>query len=175
MSPQATPSDNDRLTELGRQIDEVERSSTHHFDPGLRAVLIAGAVLLLLIAGALPWLGSTMGWQVLFGHAIEQKVGGIAPRVFLAAAGIFGVLGSLVALSVRRYGAAWIASLGSDLSVLFGGLSVWSQQSTPSHQPGPGPGVGMILALVAMIALAILWAGVVWKKPADLRRIADQD
>ncbi|MGH3630420.1 MAG: Rv2732c family membrane protein, partial [Sciscionella sp.] len=152
------------------QIDEVGRRSEHRFDPGMRAVLIAAAILVLLVAATLPFTGDLIGWQVLFGHAAEPKVGGIAPRVFLIVATLFGVLGSVMALAIRRYGAAWICSLGADLSVLFGGLSIWSQQTSASHQPGPGPGPGLILALLAMVALAILWGGIAWRKPPSPTR-----
>ncbi|MGH3622976.1 MAG: Rv2732c family membrane protein, partial [Sciscionella sp.] len=73
------------------------------------------------------------------------------------------------ALAVRRYGAAWICSLGSDASVLLGALSIWSQQTTGSHHPGPGPGPGMFLAMASVIALAILWGGIAWAKPLQPR------
>lgn len=135
------------------------------FDPGFRAVLIAFAVLVLLLAAALPWTGSTMGWQILFGSSGEQKVAGIAPKIFLIITLAFGVLASMLALGIRRYGAAWISSLGADAGVLSGALAVWSQQTSSSHQPGPGPGPGLILALAAVLTLAILWAGIVWKRP----------
>lgn len=150
---------------LREQIDEVGRRSERRFEPGMRAVWIAVAVLVLLIAATLPWVEHTPGWQVLFGELTTAKVAGIAPRVFLAIAFLFGVLGSVVALLVRRYVAAWVCSLGADLSILFGILSIWSQQTTSSHAAGPGPGPGLVLAVVAVVALAVLWGGIAWKKP----------
>lgn len=150
---------------LRAEIDRVGRRSERRFDPGMRAVLIAVAVLVLMVAATLPWAGGDIGWNLLFGQGDQQKVAGIAPRAFLGVALAFGVIGSMAALIIRRYGAAWVCSLGSDLSVLFGALSVWSLQTSSSHQPGPGPGPGLVLAVLAVLALAILWAGIAWRKP----------
>ncbi|MGH3630538.1 MAG: Rv2732c family membrane protein [Sciscionella sp.] len=153
---------------LRAQIDEVGKRSEHTFDPGGRAVGAAVAMLILLLAVALPFSGGLSGWHLLFGQDPATKVASIAPKVFLVVALLFGVLGTVVALSVRRYGAAWITSLGCDLSVLFGGLSIWSQQTSSSHHPGPGPGIGMLLAELSMVAFAVIWAGITWKRsPTD--------
>ncbi|MGH3624716.1 MAG: Rv2732c family membrane protein, partial [Sciscionella sp.] len=134
----ALAAEDQRLAGLRDQIEEVARRTQRRFEPGLRAVLIAVAVLVLLLAAALPWVDGASGWQVLLGYDTGEKVAGVAPRLFLAVALLLGVLGSFVALAVRRYGAAWICSLGSDASVLLGALSIWSQQTTGSHHPGPG-------------------------------------
>jgi hypothetical protein len=152
---------------LREQIEEVGRRAERTFEPGLRAVLIAVAVLILLLSAALPWIGDTGGWEVLLGSSTGERVAGFAPRLFLIVALAFGVFGSFVALAVRRYGAAWVCSLGSDASVLLGALSIWSQQTTGSHHPGPGPGPGMILAMVAVFALAVLWSSIAWARPVD--------
>lgn len=156
------------MTRLGKEIDAIGADDERHFDPGLRAVFVAVAVLVLLLASALPFVGATQGWGVLFGHELQAGIAGIMPRVFLTLALVFGALGSLVALRVRRYGSAWITSLGCDLSIVAGALSVWSQQTGASKAPGPGPGIGMIVALLAVIVLAVLWAGITWgRRPGD--------
>lgn len=155
------------MTHLRAQIDQIGADDRRHFDPGLRGVLAAVAVLVLLLATALPFIGSTQGWSVLFGGDLPAGVAGLMPRVFLVLALLFGVVGSLVALRVRRYGSAWVTSLGCDLSIVAGALAVWSQQTGASKAPGPGPGPGMLLALGAMIVLAILWAGITWGRRPD--------
>lgn len=153
---------------LREQIDAVGRRAERRFEPGLRAVFIAVGVLALMLSAALPWVGGITGWEVLLGTSTGERVAGFAPRLFLIVALTMGVLGSIVALAVRRYGAAWVCSLGSDASVLLGALSIWSQQTTGSHHPGPGPGPGLIVAMAAMLVLAVLWSGVAWHKPKDL-------
>jgi hypothetical protein len=163
------PSEDTTMAVLGEQIDAVGRGVERKFDPGARAMVAAVAVLVLLGAAALPWVGSVPGWEVLLGQSEASKVAGIAPRVFLTIALAFGVLGSVTALGMRRYGAAWVTSLGCDLAVLFGALSIWSQQTSSSHHPGPGPGIGMILAELAMVVLAGVWAGITWKRPPAAR------
>jgi hypothetical protein len=160
-----TPSEDTTMAVLGEQIDAVGRGVERSFDPGGRALVAAVAVLVLLGAAALPWVGSVAGWELLLGQTDASKVAGIAPRVFLAIGLTFGVVGTMAALAIRRYGAAWVTSLGCDLGVLFGALSIWSQQTSSSHQPGPGPGVGIVLAEVAMLVLAGVWAGIAWKRP----------
>jgi hypothetical protein len=164
-----TPSEETTIAALGAQVDAAGRGVERTFDPGARALLAAVAVLVLLGAAALPWVGGVAGWQVLLGQADASKVAGLAPRLFLAAALIFGVVGSLAALAIRRYGAAWLTSLGCDLAVLFGALAIWSQQTSSSHHPGPGPGVGIVLAELAVVVLAGVWAGITWKRPPSPR------
>jgi hypothetical protein len=153
---------------LREEIEAVGRRAERKFEPGLRAVFIAVGVLALLLSAALPWVGHTSGWEVLLGTSTGERVAGFAPRLFLIVALAMGVAGSFVALTVRRYGAAWVCSLGTDASVLLGALSIWSQQTTGSHHPGPGPGPGLVLAMVSVVVLAVLWSGVAWHKPKDL-------
>lgn len=161
----AASKDEAQIAALREQIEAVGRLTQRRFEPGLRAVLIAVAVLALLLAAALPWVDGASGWRVLLGYDTGEKVAGFAPWLFLVVALLFGVLGSFATLAVRRYGGAWICSLGSDASVLLGALAIWSQQTTGSHHPGPGPGPGMLLALASVAALAILWGGIAWAKP----------
>lgn len=159
--------DHDPMADLRAEIDEVGQRSERRFEPGARAMWISVAVLVLLIAATLPFVRSTPGWEVLFGAPVAPKVAGLAPRIFLAIALLFGVFGSAVALLTRRYVLAWVSALGSDLSILFGVLSIWSQQTTSSHAAGPGPGPGLLLAVAAVVVLAVSWGGIAWKKPPN--------
>ncbi|MGA9691523.1 MAG: hypothetical protein WBR33_08800, partial [Pseudonocardiaceae bacterium] len=55
------------IAELRAEIDAVERSALRRVDPGARAAVISGAIMLLLLAVALPWVGDASGWHVLSG------------------------------------------------------------------------------------------------------------
>lgn len=158
----------DALEQLGKQIDEVGERSRRQFDPGVRAVFIAMAVLLLLVSVALPFVSGRYGWEVLSGQDSVFGAAGIIPTVFLALALIFGAAGSFIALVSRRYGAAWVTSLGCDLAAVAGVLAVWSQQTSATKAAGPGPGPGQLLALAAVVVLAVLWAGITWaRRPGE--------
>ncbi|WP_020495122.1 hypothetical protein [Sciscionella marina] len=166
--------DDQALDRLGQEIDEVGERTRHQFDPGPRALFIAIAVLVLLISVALPFVSGRYGWEVLSGEDSAFGAAGIVPTVFLVLALVFGAGGSLLALAMRRYGAAWVTSLGCDLAVVAGALAVWSQQTSATKAAGPGPGPGQIIALVAVIVLAVLWAGITWaRRPDDPRRRDD--
>lgn len=157
------------LTALRVEIDRVERGVLRRIDPGMRAMVIAVAVLVVIIAGLLPWVNGVSGWQVLFGASsgTDSKID-VVPRLFALGVFLFGLLGSVLALGTRRWGVAWLCALGSGAFTVLGVLSIWSQQTTASHQPGPGPGPGLILAVLAMLVLVITWARVVWSRPGGL-------
>lgn len=162
-------SDETPIDRLGREIDEVGDRSRRRFDPGIRGLVASVAVLLLLVSVALPFVHDRYGWEVLTGKHSAFGAAGIIPTVFLVLALLFGAVGSLVALMMRRYGAAWVTSLGCDLSVVAGALAVWSQQTGPTKAPGPGPGGGQILALAMVFVLAVVWGGVTWaRRPEDV-------
>lgn len=157
------------LSGLREQVDQVERGLLRRIDPGLRAMVVAVGVLLLLIAVLLPWVDGASGWEVLSG----QGAGGagkidIVPRVFAIGVFVFGVLGSAISLGVRRWAVAWATTLGSGAFTVIGLLSIWSQQTTSSHLAGPGPGAGLILSVITMLILTIVWAGVVWSRPGGV-------
>ena len=62
---------------------------------------------------------------------------------------VFGLLGSGRSRWLPGAG-AWpgVCTAGCGFfAVVVGLLSIWSQDSSPSHQPGPGPGIGLIIAL----------------------------
>jgi hypothetical protein len=160
------PDEPDDLAGLRAEIDQVEQAVLRRIDPGVRALVIAVGVLVLLVATALPWAGGTSGMNVLLGQAPPTV--GVLPRVFGYLAMGFGVLGSALGLTTRRWGMAWVCALGSWLALVIGVLSIWSQQTTHSHQPGPGPGAGLVLAVVSLLVMAIAWFRIAWSRPPRL-------
>ncbi|HWE92112.1 MAG TPA: hypothetical protein VG317_21795 [Pseudonocardiaceae bacterium] len=160
--------ENGGLAHLREQIDQVERGVLRRIDPGAKAMVIAVAVFVLVIAALLPWVHGVPGWQVLVDGPNTGSKADIVPRVFGIGVYVFGVLGSAVALGTRRWGVAWICSFGCGVSTVLGLVSLWSQQTSASHQPGPGPGAGLILAVLCMLVLAVNWARTVWSRPGGV-------
>lgn len=159
-----------QLAQLRAEIDKVGHGVLRRIDPGLRAMVVAVVVLVIVIAAILPWEGSVAGWQVLFG---QRPVGSdnkadVLPAVFGMGVFTFGLLGSTLALATRRWIVAYVSTLGCGFFTVLGMVSIWSQQTTASHQPGPGPGIGLILAVLSMLVLVITWARVVWSRPGGL-------
>ncbi|MGH3952286.1 MAG: Rv2732c family membrane protein [Pseudonocardiaceae bacterium] len=145
--------DSDRMDRLRAEIDAVERSALRRVDPGARAVVIAGAIMVLLVATSLPWVGGASGWEVLRGTADPADGVGLLPRLFAAVALGFGVGLSALALITRRWGLVWASALGCGYGVLDGVWAIWSRQTTA----GAGPGAGLILAVLAVAVLAAQW------------------
>lgn len=156
----------DDLAGLRAQIDGVERGLLRRIDPGLKAMVVAVAVLVLVIAGILPWVDGSTGYQVLFGHGAGKVA--VLPRVFAAGVFGFGLVGSALSLSLRRWAVAWVTTLGCGAFTVLGLLSVWSQQTSTSHRPGPGPGAGLVLAAITMLVLVVSWARVVYSRPGGV-------
>jgi hypothetical protein len=157
----------EELAELQTEIDKVE-AGRRLIDPGPRAMVIAVCVLVLAICGILPWVNGTPGWEVLVDQGSGQNKVDILPRVFAIGVFVFGFLGSALALGLRRWSVAWLATLGSGAFTVLGVVSIWSQQTTTSHASGPGPGPGLILSVLAMLALVIVWVRVVWSRPGGV-------
>lgn len=145
--------DPNRMEELRAEIDGVERAALRRVDPGSRALVIAGAIMVLLLATLLPWVGDASGWEVLRGTADPAEKIGLLPRLFAAVALGFGVGLSALALVTRRWGLVWASALGCGYCVLDGVWAIWSRQT--AH--GAGPGVGLIMAVLAVLVLAICW------------------
>ncbi|MGH3984063.1 MAG: Rv2732c family membrane protein [Pseudonocardiaceae bacterium] len=148
--------DPDGIAELRAEIDAVERSALRHVDPGARAAVLAGAIMVLLLAITLPWVGDASGWDVLRGTANPGDRVGLLPRLFGAVALGFGVVLSALALVTRRWGLVWASALGCTYCALDGVWAIWSRQ-TVDGPDGPGPGIGMVLAVVAVMVLAVQW------------------
>jgi hypothetical protein len=148
-----TVDDPDGIAELRAEIDAVERSALRWVDLGVRAAVVAGAIMLLLLAITLPWVGDASGWDVLRGTANPVDRVGLLPRLFGVVALGWGVGLSMLALVTRRWGLVWASALGCAYCALDGVWAIWSRQTVP----GPGPGIGMVLAVVAVLVLAAQW------------------
>lgn len=145
--------DAERLAALRDEIDSVERSALRQVDPGTRAITVSVALLVLLIAFVLPWIGPFNGLEVLRGTTDPAAQVGVLPRLFAGVAVGFGVVLSGVTLVVRRWGLVWASALGCGYGALDGMWSIWSRQTVQ----GDGPGIGMVLAAVAVLVLSATW------------------
>lgn len=146
-------------------LEAAERRVAGEIDPGLRAVVVAILVFVLLVSFLLPHTGAARGIDVLIGDDTAIGVGIALPsRIFCWLALVFGVGFSMLALLTRRWTLAWVALAGSALGSAIGLLAVWSRQTaTHGH---PGPGIGLIIGWLAMLLLAFHWARVVWTRTA---------
>jgi len=140
------------------QLNQVE--GPPRIDPGATAVALAVAVLLVLIGHALPWIGPSSGWNVLFGRAGAV---GVLPSIFSVTSLLFGVAGSATGLVTRLWVIGWACAFGCGFSVVTGVWAVWSRQTAGTGPPGPGP--GLLLVLVAMVLMAMMWARLAWSRP----------
>ncbi|HET9255400.1 MAG TPA: hypothetical protein VFO16_09390 [Pseudonocardiaceae bacterium] len=145
--------DPEGIAGLRAEIDAVERRALRRVDPGARAAVISGAIMVLLLAVTLPWVGEASGWVVLTGSANPADRVGLLPRMFGVLALGLGVGLSALALVTRRWGLVWASALGCAYCVLDGVWAIWSRQT--GH--GPGPGIGLVLAVLAMVVLAAQW------------------
>jgi len=146
-------------------LEAAERRVAGEIDPGLRAVVVAVLVFVLLVSFVLPHTGAARGIDVLMGDDTAIGVGIALPsRIFCWLALLFGAGFSMLALLTRRWTVAWIALAGSALGSAIGLLAVWSRQ-TASHG-NPGPGIGLVIGWVALMLLAFHWARVVWTRTA---------
>jgi hypothetical protein len=145
-------------------LDAVERKMAREFDPGSRAMVVAGLVFIVLLSFVLPHTGSSKGFDVLVGDAKAVADGISLPsRVFTWLTLVFPVGFSTLALLTRRWALAWVALAGSAVASAYGMLAVWSRQTAVHH---PGPGIGLIIAWIAVIVLTFHWARVVWSRTA---------
>jgi len=151
--------------EYRADIEAAERRVGREIDPGLRAVVVAVLVFVLLLSFFLPHTGAARGVDVLIGNDTALGVGIALPsRVFCWLALVFGVGFSMLALLTRRWAVAWVALAGSWLAAATGMLAVWSRQTVLGNHPGPG--YGLVIAWVTVILLAFHWARVVWTRTA---------
>lgn len=151
--------------EFKTEIDEAERRVAGEIDPGLRAVVVAVLVFVLVGSFVLPHTGGASGWDALIGSADAHAAAVSLPsRVFLWLVLVFGIGFSMLALLTRRWVIAWVALAGSAVASALGMLAVWSRQT--AGEGFPGPGVGLIVAWIAVALLAFHWARVVWSRTA---------
>lgn len=147
----------DDLSDLQVEVPKAPRRAFRQIDPGVRALVIAVCVMLMLVSALLPWVDGASGWQLLFGLAPAGTVVGLVPMIYVVCAMLFGVLVSGAALVTRLWALAFASAAGCGFSLLTSLLAVWSQQSTSSHEPGPGPGLGIVLGLVTLVVLTYQW------------------
>lgn len=172
--------DSQDFEQFRADLEAVERKIAGEIDPGVRAMVVAGAVFLLLFSLVLPHAGDARGFDVLLYDVAAQKEHiGLPSRVFEWFVVVFGIGFSLAALITRRWVLAWIAVAGSAIASVFGVFSIW-HRNTPGlgNYLGAGPGPGLILATVAVMVLTFHWIRVVWSRTSvhlaaeEQRRIA---
>lgn len=145
-------------------LEAAERRVAGEIDPGLRALVVAILVFVLVVSFILPHTGAARGVDVLMGNDTAISHGVALPsRLFCWLALVFGVGFSMLALTTRRWTLAWLALAGTALAAAIGMLAVWSRQTAVGH---PGPGIGLLLGWVTVILLAFHWARVVWTRTA---------
>lgn len=149
----------DDLASLEAELADVERRVVRQVDPGVIALPITVAVLVVLGSVMLPWTGDVAGWQVLAG--VENV--GVLPRLFTGTAIGFGVLGSAVALASRLWAAAFVCAVGCGFSVVNGVWAIWSRQVNVPFG-GTGPGIGLVLAVFAVIVLTACWVRIAGRR-----------
>ncbi|NKY59707.1 hypothetical protein HGA15_26865 [Nocardia flavorosea] len=170
----------EKFEEYRDDLDAVERRIAGEIDPGARAMVVAGAVFVLLVSLVLPHAGGARGFDVLLGSEVAGAEHiGLPSRIFVWFVLVFGIGFSLLALMTRRWALAWLAVAGSAIASAFGVFSIWHRQ-TPgiNNYVGAGPGFGLILGTIAIMVLTFHWVRVVWSRTAlqlaaeEQRRIA---
>ena len=145
------------------EIEAAERRVAREIEPGVRAVVVAVLVFVLLGSFILPHTGAVRGWDVLFGsHGAGAAAVSLPSRVFAWLALVFGVGFSMLALTTRRWALSWVALAGSAIASAAGLLAIWSRQTAPAGHPGPG--IGLFVAWITVMLLTFHWARVVWSR-----------
>ncbi|MQY25332.1 Rv2732c family membrane protein [Nocardia aurantia] len=162
------PAEKQAFEQFRGDLEAVERKIAGEIDPGSRAMVVAGAVFVLLLSLILPHAGQTRGLDILLSdHVAAADHIGLPSRVFQWFVLVFGIGFSALALVTRRWALAWVAVAGSAVGSVFGVLSIWHRQ-TPGigNYHGAGPGIGLILGTIAIIVLTFHWIRVVWARTA---------
>ena len=147
------------------EFASVERRLAREIDPGIRAVIVAVLVFVLMVALLLPNTGGADTIDILFNDEEAQAVrAGLPERLFGWFTVVFGIGFSGLALITRRWGVAWIALAGTAVGATFGMLAIWSRQTAALGMPGPG--FGLYLTWATMILLTFHWLRVVWQRTA---------
>lgn len=145
--------------------DLAEKRIDSEIDPGVRAVVVAALVMLVLLTLALPHAGGASGFDVLSGGGEAGRESIALPsRIFVWFVLVFSVVFSVLSLVTRIWALAWIALVGSAIATVFGMLSIWSRQTLPADETGGGPGLGLILGWILVAALTFHWLKAVWNK-----------
>ncbi|TCK25265.1 hypothetical protein [Pseudonocardia endophytica] len=145
----------EELRALDEEIAGLPKLVERRFDPGVRAVVVAVGVMVLVAAVLLPWVAGAPGWQIAGGEAGY----GPLPRLFTFTLLGFGVAGSVLALTTRWWPLAWLCAVGCGISTVNGLWAIWSRQ-IGSDTGLPGPEAGMVLGVVGVLLLTFTWAGI---------------
>ena len=151
---------------LRAEVDAVERSASRTVELGGRAIVLAVAVFVLMVGYVLPWMGSAAGWEVLLGSGDAAGKAGMVPRLFAATSLLFGIAGSVLALTTRLWALTWVCALGGWFASVDGVLAIWTRQSSAGLD-SPGPGIGLVISEVAMVLIATLWFRTAWSRPLE--------
>ncbi|MDY6810259.1 MAG: hypothetical protein SW127_14780 [Actinomycetota bacterium] len=158
-------------------LRRAERKVAGEIDPGMRAVVVAIAVLVAMLSMVLPHTGSASGIEVLtFAPDAEAERVTITSEVFVYLLVIFGIGASALALLTRRWFVAWIALCGNAIACVAGMLAWWSR-NTPGVggvEPPSGVGIGLIIGWFAVLVLTFHWARVVWARSTYHLAIEEQ-
>ena len=146
-------------SEMRDEIESVEKGVRRRVDMGVRAMVIAVGVLVVLVGLTLPWMKGVTGWEVLLGTVSGKAT--MVPRLFSGTSLLFGVLASMAALVTQRWGLVWIGALGGWFAAVDGVLAIWSRQSSTD---GLGLGVGLPVAEVAVVVIAACWFRTAWSR-----------
>ncbi|MDR7303130.1 Rv2732c family membrane protein [Haloactinomyces albus] len=147
--------------EFRAQLSRTERDLGRSIDPGQRALVITGVMLVLVLCSLLPWIGGASGWQVLVDRVDPAMNVGLLPRLFSINAGIAGILLSALALTTRRWAASFVAAFACSVVALEGLIAIWARQTVPQA----GPAVGLVIAVICMFVLAGQWLRIAWSRP----------
>ncbi|AOW94519.1 hypothetical protein BFN03_06230 [Rhodococcus sp. WMMA185] len=167
--------ESDPIEDYRKDFDAAEKKVAGEIDPGVRALVVAVAIVILLGSLTLPHSGIANGWEVLV-NSNEARAESIAlpSRLFVGFAVVFGVIVSMLALVTRRWILAWIALAGTAVSIVLGMLAIWSRQTPPPGVVASGPGIGLIIGWLVVIVLTFHWLKVVWGRTA-LQMAAEEE
>ncbi|MFI9510260.1 hypothetical protein [Nocardia sp. NPDC052566] len=167
-APAVNPVESKDFEQFRDELEGVERRIAGEIDPGVRAMVVAGSVFVLLLSLVLPHAGAARGFDVLLGTDVTRLEHiGLPSRIFVWFTVVFAIGFSLLALMTRRWALAWIAVAGTAVATVFGVLSIWHRQ-TPGlgNYHGAGPGIGLIVGTIAAAVLTFHWIKVVWSRTA---------
>ncbi|WP_017976170.1 hypothetical protein [Actinopolyspora halophila] len=144
-------------------LSRAERDMSRRIDPGGRALVITGVMLVLVLTAILPWVGGASGWQVVSGQADPALEIKLLPRLFSINAIVAGVLLGALTLVTRRWALSWVTAMACSVVTVEGVIAIWSRQTVPQGQAGPA--IGLVLAAIAMAVLASQWLRIAWSRP----------
>lgn len=164
------------FSEYHDDLAAVERRVARTLDPGVRAFVVAVAILVLILATALPHTGAASGWDVLLRDDDAHRVGITLPStLFVWFSLIAGVLVSGAAVLTRSWAVAWLATAGCAITVVLGVLAIWSRQTPLLSGERSGPGLGLLLAWFAVVVLTATWVRLAWAHSATVAAAVGPD